>query len=105
MISTQNLSHFEPVEKRSRFMKSVGYPDLNEFFVEIGVIELGSFSKQMEYDIICQLSLTRSFFPTNFHSNLNPVLEDPYIPISALIYNLEMLGLQLLKCSLVNGLC
>ena len=53
MISTQNLSHFEPVEKRSRFMKSVGYLDF-DFFVEVGVIQIGSFSKQMECDMIYQ---------------------------------------------------
>ena len=73
MISTQNLSHFEPVEKRSRLMKSVGYLDFDDFFVEVGVIQTGSFSEQMECDMIYHLSLTRSFFPTNFHSNLNTI--------------------------------
>ena len=73
MISTQNISYFEPVEKRSKFMKSVGYLDFDEFFVEVGVIQIGSFSKQMECDMIYQLSLTRSFFPTNSHSNLNTI--------------------------------
>ena len=73
MISTQNLSHFELVEKRSRFMKSAGYMDFEELFVEVGVIQIGSFSKEMEYDMIYQLSLTISFFPTNFHSNLNTI--------------------------------
>ena len=52
-------------------MKSVGYLDFDEFFVEVGVTQLGSFSKQMEYDMIYQLSLMRSFFPTNFHLNLS----------------------------------
>ena len=52
MISKQNFSHFEPVEKRSRFMKSVGYLDFDEFFVEVEVIQIGSFSKQMECDMI-----------------------------------------------------
>ena len=55
MISTQNLSHFEPVKKRSRFVKSVGYLDFDEFFVEVGVIQIGSFSKQMECEMIYQL--------------------------------------------------
>ena len=32
-------------------------------------------------------------------------LEDSYIPIFALIYTLELLELQLLKCSLANGFC
>ena len=73
MISAQHLSHYEPVEKRSRFMKSVGYLDFDEFFVEVGVIQIGYFFKQMECDMIYQLSLTRSFFPTNFHSNLNTI--------------------------------
>ena len=73
MISTQSLSPFEPVEKRSRFMKSNGYLDFDEFFVEVGVIQIGSFSKQMECDMIYLLSWTRSFFPTNFHSNLNTI--------------------------------
>ena len=73
MISTQNISHFKPIEERSRFIKSVGYLDFDEFFVEVGVISIGSFSTQMEYDIIYQLSLTRSFFPRNFHSNLNTI--------------------------------
>ena len=73
MISTQNLSHFEPVEKRSRFMKSVGYLDFDEFFVEVGVIQIGSFSKQVECDMIYQSFLQRSFFPTNFHSKLNAI--------------------------------
>ena len=69
MISTQNISHFEPIEKRSRFMKSVGYLDFDVFFVEVGAIQIESFSKQMECDMIYQSSLMRSFFPTNFHSN------------------------------------
>ena len=38
MISTQNLAHFEPVEKRSLFKKSIGYLDFDEFVVEVGVI-------------------------------------------------------------------
>ena len=46
MISTQNILHIEPVEKRSRFMKSVGYVDFDEVGVEVGVIQIGSFSKQ-----------------------------------------------------------
>ena len=73
MISTQNLSNFESVEKRSRFMKYVGYLDFDEFFVEVGVIQTWPLSKQMKCDMIYQLSLTRSFFPTNFHSNLNTI--------------------------------
>ena len=73
MISTQNLSHFETIEKRSSFMKSVGDLDFDEFLVEVGVIQIGSFSKQMECDMIYHLSLTRSFFSTNFHSNLNTI--------------------------------
>ena len=73
MISTQNHSHLEPVEKRSRFMESVGYLDFDDFYVEVEVIQIRSFSKQMECDTIYQLSLTRSFFPTNFHSNLNTI--------------------------------
>ena len=43
MISTQHISHFEPVEKRSRFMKSVGYLDFDEFFVEVSVVQIGYF--------------------------------------------------------------
>ena len=43
------------------------------FFVEVGVIQIGSFSKQLECDRNYQLPLTRSFFPTNFHSNLNTI--------------------------------
>ena len=73
MISPQNLAHVEPVENCSRFMKSLGYLDFDEFFVEVGVIQIRSFSKQMKCDMIYQSSLTRSFFPTNFHSNLNTI--------------------------------
>ena len=40
-------------------MESVGYLDFDEFFVELGVIEIRSFSKQIELDMIYQLSLTR----------------------------------------------
>ena len=32
-------------------------------------------------------------------------LEDSYIPIFALIYTLELLEFQLLKCSLANRFC
>ena len=61
MISTQNFSHFQAVEKRSRFMKAIGNQDFDEFFVEVGVIQIGSFYKQIvECDTIYQLSLTRS---------------------------------------------
>ena len=54
-------------------MKSVGYLDFDDFFVEVGVIQIRPFCKQMECDMIYQLSLTRSFFPINFHSNLNTI--------------------------------
>ena len=54
-------------------MKAVGYLNFDDFFVEVGVIQIGYFSEQMEYDMIYQLSLTRSFFPTNFHSKLNTI--------------------------------
>ena len=43
-------------------MKAVCYLDFDEFFVEVGVIQIGVFSEQMECDMICQLFLTRSFF-------------------------------------------
>ena len=43
MISKQNLSHFKPIEKRSRFMKAIGYQDFDEFFVEVGMIQIGLF--------------------------------------------------------------
>ena len=59
------------MEKCSRFMKSAGYLDFDEFFFELVVLKIGSFSKQMECDMIYQLSLPRSFFPTNFNPNLN----------------------------------
>ena len=35
-------------------MKSVDNMDFDEFFVEVGVIQFGSFSKQMECDMIYQ---------------------------------------------------
>ena len=54
-------------------MKAVGYLDFDEFFVEVGEIQIGSFSEQMECDMILQLSLTRSFYLTNFLSNLNTI--------------------------------
>ena len=59
-------------QKRSWFMKYVGNLDFDEIFVEVGMNQIGSFSKQMECDMIYQLSLMRSFFPTltNFLSNL-----------------------------------
>ena len=52
-------------------MKAVGYLGFECFFAEVGIVQKGYFSKQMECDMIYQLSLTRSFFPTNFNSNLN----------------------------------
>ena len=67
--STQN--HLEPVEMRSRFMKPIGYLDFEDFFVEVGVTQIRPFSKQVECGMIYQLSLTRYFFPINFHSNPN----------------------------------
>ena len=66
MISTQNLSPIESVEKRSKFMKSVGYLDFDEFFVEVGVIQIGYFSKEMECDMIYQL------FLNNINNNNGP---------------------------------
>ena len=101
----QNLSHFEPVEKRSSFMKFVGYLDFDDFFVEVGVIQIGHFTKQMECNMIYQLSLTRSFFPNKFSFEPQHYLEDSNMSIFALIYTLELLELQLLKCSLANRFC
>ena len=43
-------------------MEAVGYLDFDEFFDEVEVIYIGSFSEQMECDMIYQLSLTRSFY-------------------------------------------
>ena len=54
-------------------MIGVGFMDFVEFFVEVGVIQIGSFSEQMECDMFYPLSLTRSFFLTNFNSNLNTI--------------------------------
>ena len=71
MISTQNLLHIELVGNRSRFMKDVGYLDFDQS--EVGMVQIRSFSKQMECDMIYQVSLTRSFFPTNFNSNLTTI--------------------------------
>ena len=62
MISIQNLSHFEPVEKRSIFMKSIGYLDFDESFFEVGVIHIGSFSKHMECDLIYPYTYATEFF-------------------------------------------
>ena len=59
MISTRNLSHFESVENRSRFTKPEDYLDFDTFLVKEGVIQVGVFFKQMEYDMIYQLPLTR----------------------------------------------
>ena len=36
-------------------MKVVGYLDFDEFFAEVGVIQRGSFSEQMECHMIYQL--------------------------------------------------
>ena len=54
-------------------MESVGYLDFDDFFRWSGGDKNRFFSKQMEYGMINQSSLTRSFFPTNFHSNLNTI--------------------------------
>ena len=37
-------------------MKSAGYMGFDDFFVEVGVIQKSSFSKQMEWDMIYELS-------------------------------------------------
>ena len=78
-FNTKPLTH-EYVKKRNWFMKYVGYLDFDEFFVEVGVNRIGSSSKQMECDMIYQLSLTRSFFPTNFLSNPNTLYLPWYMP-------------------------
>ena len=49
-------------------MIGVGFMDFDEFFDEVGVIQIGSFSEQMECDMFYPLSLTRSFFLTNFNT-------------------------------------
>ena len=67
MSSTQKYLTFWASRKRSRFMKSVGYLDFNAFFGEVVVNQIGSYSKQRECDMIYQLSLSRSFFPTNLY--------------------------------------
>ena len=105
MISTQNLSHFDPVGKRSKFMKAVGYLDLDEFFVEVRVILIGSFYQQMECDTIFLLSLNVVVLSNKFSFEPQHYLEDSYIPIFALMYTLELLGLQLFKWSLGNRFC
>ena len=74
MISTQNLSHFEPVGNRNRFMKAVGYLDFDYYFAEVGKVQIGSFDKQMECDMIYQSSLTISFFPTLLTRNITWLL-------------------------------
>ena len=54
-------------------MIGVGFMDFVDFFVEVGVIQIGSFSEQMECDMFYLLFLTRSFFLTNFNLNLNTI--------------------------------
>ena len=43
------------------------------FAIGVGMAQIGSFSKQMECDMIYQLSLKRSICPTHFHSRLNDI--------------------------------
>ena len=106
MISTQNFSHFEPFGNRGRFIKAVGYLDFDYLFAEVGVVQMGSFSKQMECEIH-DLSIT---FNEIVHSNkfsFQPqhYLEGSYIPIFTFNCTMEMLGLQLLKFSLGSKFC
>ena len=68
MISTQNLSIFGLVKNPSTIMSADGNFDL-EFFDEMEVDQIESFTNQTECDVIFQLSVRRSFFPTNFLSN------------------------------------
>ena len=108
MISTQNISNFEPVEKRSRFMKSVGYLDFDEFFVEVGVDPNRVFllTNGMWYDlsiIVNEIVLSNKFSFFSFEPQ--HYLKDSYIPIFALIYTLKLFELQLLKCRLANRFC
>ena len=69
------------------------------------MIQIGYFSKQMECDMIYQLFLTGFFFSNKFSFEPHHYWKDSYIPIFALIYTLELLELQLLKCSLANKFC
>ena len=85
-------------------MKSVGYLDFDEIFVEVGVIQIWSFSKQLECDRIYQLSLTRDRFSNKFSFEPQHYLEDFYRPIFALIYTPELLEF-LLKRSLASKFC
>ena len=37
-------------------MKAVGYLDFDEFFADVGMVQIGSFSDEIECDMIYQLS-------------------------------------------------
>ena len=67
MISIQNILKFRQTEKLSRFIKVQGNLDFNEFIADAMVAQIWSFCTEIEYDVIRQLFLTNSFFPTTFH--------------------------------------
>ena len=80
-------------------MKVQGNLDFDEFIADAMVAQIGSFCAEIEYDVIRQLFLTNSFFPTNFHMIGD---NNSYMLIVTFVYTMELQREKLLKCSLDN---
>ena len=86
-------------------MKSVGYLDFDNFFRWSGGDQNQVFlwTNGMWHD--WSIIFYEIFLSNKFSFEPQHYLEDSYILIFALIYTLELLELQLLKCSLGNRFC
>ena len=55
------------------FMKAEINLDFGDFFVEVGVVQIGSSSYEMERGVVYDFSCRRKFFPSTFNSSLNTI--------------------------------
>ena len=53
LISSQHkFLTIRPTDHRGKFMKALGNLNFEEFIVEVGVTQIGSFSREMGYGVI-----------------------------------------------------
>ena len=73
MFLTQNVSKLGPTENRRRFMKIKDDLDFDEFFAEVGVVQMGIFSNSTEFSAINQLCFPSLSFQTTVHLDHNTI--------------------------------
>ena len=72
MINRYNFNaEYLKIRARHRFMKVKDNLNYEEFLTEVGIVQMGIFLNQMEFEATYKLCFTISFFPATLHFSSN----------------------------------